>query len=153
VQNTALWDDQLIDYATAMLGRAQSMGQIGRFQIEAAIQSVHAHRATTGQTDWPAITQLTTALHRLFPTLGSAVAQAAALGRTQNAKTGLSLLNQIPEKQVTDFQPFHATLAHLLAQDNQTQAAHAAYHRALELCTDAPSRAYLMRQTADLPQT
>jgi RNA polymerase sigma-70 factor (ECF subfamily) len=29
--------------------------RLGRFQIEAAIQSVHAERARTGRTDWAAI--------------------------------------------------------------------------------------------------
>jgi RNA polymerase sigma-70 factor (ECF subfamily) len=152
-QDTTLWDHQLIEYAAGMLARAKSMGHIGRFQIEAAIQSVHAHRATTGRTDWHAITQLTTALHRLFPTLGSAVALAAAIGRTQDATAGLALLNNIPEKQVINFQPFHATMAYLLEMDGQTQSALAAYNCALKLCTDAPSRAYLVRQIAGLPKT
>jgi RNA polymerase sigma-70 factor (ECF subfamily) len=150
LQDPQNWDHQLIDYATKMLGHAQSMGQIGRFQIEAAIQSVHAHRANTSETDWQAIAQLTTALHRLYPTLGSAVAQAAAIGRAQNAKTGLALLDQMSTKQIKNFQPFHATQAHLLAMDDQPQAAHAAYQCALELCGDAPSRSYLARQIANL---
>lgn len=153
LQDTQTWDHQLIGHATAMLSRAQKMGHIGRFQIEAAIQSVHANRANNTKTDWTALVQLTGALHHLYPTLGSAVAQAAAIARTKGAATGLALLDQIPLKQIANFQPFHATRAHLLAMDAQPQAAHAAYQDALKLCTDAPSRAYLMRQIADLPKT
>ena len=53
-QDTALWDRQLIAYATAQLRRATGLKQPGRFQTEAAIQSVHIARKDSGGTDGPA---------------------------------------------------------------------------------------------------
>src|SRR5262249_56728288 len=38
-QDPAAWDDDLIDEAEALLLRASRMGAIGRYQLEAAVQS------------------------------------------------------------------------------------------------------------------
>ncbi len=51
-QDPALWDRHLIDEAEALLFRASEMGRIGRFQLEAAVQSAHVVRRATGRTDW-----------------------------------------------------------------------------------------------------
>jgi len=37
------------------LGEASSRGRTGRFQLEAAIQSVHAERARSGRIQWNTI--------------------------------------------------------------------------------------------------
>ena len=51
-QNAALWDTKLIDEAEALLTRASRMNAIGRYQLEAAVQSAHAARRFSGRTDW-----------------------------------------------------------------------------------------------------
>ncbi|MEO7087005.1 MAG: hypothetical protein ABI442_11440, partial [Gemmatimonadaceae bacterium] len=52
------------------LHRAQGFDRIGRFQIEAAIQSVHCASATSGVTDWRALLKFHAALVTIAPTLG-----------------------------------------------------------------------------------
>ena len=48
-QDTALWDRSLIAEGEALLRRAHALGApLGRFQLEAAIQSAHCDRARTG---------------------------------------------------------------------------------------------------------
>jgi predicted RNA polymerase sigma factor len=64
-QDTTLWDDAVIDDGEAMLRRAHAGGRIGRFQLEAAIQSVHCARKTLGRTDFAALKTLYTALVQL----------------------------------------------------------------------------------------
>src|SRR5262249_3477220 len=54
-QDPAKWSSSKIREAEAELAEASRFGQIGRFQLEAAIQSVHADRARSGRTDWAAI--------------------------------------------------------------------------------------------------
>lgn len=49
-----LWDKTLTDGAILLLSEVSAAGRPGRFQLEAAIQSVHAGRASTRQTDWMA---------------------------------------------------------------------------------------------------
>jgi predicted RNA polymerase sigma factor len=42
----------IIEEAERHLAEAASRGSTGRFQLEAAIQSVHAERALGGRTEW-----------------------------------------------------------------------------------------------------
>jgi SAM-dependent methyltransferase len=51
--------------------RAAELGRPGRFQLEAAIQSVHAQWAVSGVTDWPALLRLYEGLNRIPPWPGS----------------------------------------------------------------------------------
>src|SRR5439155_20470340 len=54
-QDPKQWSLPLIEEAERHLAEAFKRGRSGRFQLEAAIQSVHAERARTGWTDWAAI--------------------------------------------------------------------------------------------------
>jgi predicted RNA polymerase sigma factor len=52
----------------AVLAAAAKLGRMGRFQLEAAIQSVHSERARGGRTDWEAIAFFYEHLLQLAPT-------------------------------------------------------------------------------------
>jgi RNA polymerase sigma-70 factor (ECF subfamily) len=81
-QDTALWDRSLIAEGEALLLRAHALGEpLGRFQIEAAIQSAHCDRARTGTLDRATLVQLYRGLVAIVPTTG-AVEALAALTRT-----------------------------------------------------------------------
>src|SRR5437867_171010 len=54
-QDTALWSQPMMDEAEEHLRTAATFRQMGRYQLEAAIQSIHAGRAQTGSTDWAQI--------------------------------------------------------------------------------------------------
>lgn len=54
-QDAQLWSVALIEEAERHLAEAASGGRAGRFQLEAAIQSVHSERARSGRTQWTAI--------------------------------------------------------------------------------------------------
>jgi RNA polymerase sigma-70 factor (ECF subfamily) len=77
-QDTALWDRALIAEGEALLRRAHALGApVGRFQLEAAIQSAHCDRARTGVLDRSSIVQLYRGLVRIAPTTGALEALAA----------------------------------------------------------------------------
>ena len=78
-QDVALWSQPKIDEAERLLLSAAGRGAIGRFQLEAAIQSAHAQRLRSGRTNWQAIALLYEGLVQLSPTLGALVGRAAAL--------------------------------------------------------------------------
>jgi predicted RNA polymerase sigma factor len=81
-QDTALWDRSLIAEGEALLGRAHSLGRpLGRFQIEAAIQSAHCDRARTGALDRPTVIQLYRGLVAIAPTAGAVQALEALTSR------------------------------------------------------------------------
>jgi predicted RNA polymerase sigma factor len=78
-QDAACWSRPMIDEADNLLVAAERIGCVGRFQLEAAIQSVHARRASTGHTDWRAVALLYEGLVRIAPTTGAVVGRAAAV--------------------------------------------------------------------------
>ncbi|MEO0701852.1 MAG: DUF6596 domain-containing protein [Pseudomonadota bacterium] len=145
-QDTAQWDAALIDEATALLERASDKGILGRFQLEAAIQSVHAARLKTGETDWRALCQLHTALMRLYPTIGAAVSRAVVIGFYAGPHAGLKAFDTIDAAAIDTFQPAWAARAHFLSESGQTDAALAAYATAIKQCTDPPLRRWLEAQ-------
>ena len=148
-QDTALWDSDLIERGESFLGRAGTLGRPGRFQLEAAIQSVHCARAVTGRTDWPALRKLYSLLVSIAPTLGSRVALAATIGRDEGAEAGLRALEAIEDPRMHRFQPAWATRAHLLTLAGRISEAGAAYERAISLTAEVAMRRYLEgRRTA-----
>ena len=64
-QDPKWWSLPLLEEAERCLSDAFRRGRIGRFQLEAAIQSVHAERARTGRTEWAAITRFYERLVRI----------------------------------------------------------------------------------------
>ena len=149
-QDPSLWDAELIALGERFLHRARASGQIGRFQLEAAIQSVHDARATSGETDWRALLTLHAALLTAAPTLGARVAYAAAVGRVEGARAGLDALDGLADEAVQRFQPAWATRAHLLADAGRAEEAARAYDRAISLTTDTAARRYLEHKRAEL---
>ena len=149
-QDPRTWDAGLLREAEAHLRRASAVPP-GRFQLEAAVSAVHADRARTGRTDWAALDVLYRALLVVAPTLGAAVAAASVTGRRHGPDAGLAALDGLAaEPGATDFQPWWAVRAHLLAAAGRAQEAAAAYERAVGLSTDDAVRDHLRRRAASL---
>lgn len=142
-QDTSLWDAAMIERGERYLRRAHGLGAIGRFQLEAAIQSVHCARAKTGGTDWRALRTLHEALLHIAPTLGAEVALVAVIGETDGPEAGLEALDALRTAGVERFQPAWATRAHLLAAASRFPEAANAYEKAISLTTDTQTRAWL----------
>ncbi|TLY51105.1 MAG: RNA polymerase subunit sigma-70 [Gammaproteobacteria bacterium] len=149
-QDTALWSSDLIDEAGMLIDAASRARHLGRFQLEAAIQSVHAHRRSSGRIDWQAIALFYEALVRIAPTTGSLVGRAAAAAEALGADAGWNLLETIPADAVANYQSYWALAAHLLARMQRHDEARAAYDRAIGLCTDAATRGFLQQRAAAL---
>jgi RNA polymerase sigma-70 factor (ECF subfamily) len=145
-QDPGAWSASAIGEAETELGAAARLGRIGRFQLEAAIQSVHVERAQTGLTDWAAIVVFYEQLVRLAPTLGARVAQAAAVAEAHGAAVGLALLDTIDRATVATYQPFWAVRAHLLRQAGDAVDAVEAYDRAIGLTQDPATRRFLLER-------
>ncbi|MGH8163144.1 MAG: RNA polymerase sigma factor [Rhodanobacteraceae bacterium] len=145
-QDTARWSRPMIDEADRLLREAERTGRIGRFQLEAAIQSLHAQRARARRTDWESIALLYEGLARLAPTIGALVGRAAAIAQARDAESAWALLQAIPAEMVAGYQPYWALTAHLLKRLRCDDEAEAAYQRAIGLCEDPAMRTFLMRQ-------
>jgi RNA polymerase sigma-70 factor (ECF subfamily) len=146
-QDPALWDTRLIDRAEALLWRASRSGAIGRYQLEAAVQSAHVIRRRTGHADWAAIAQLYDALALLTGSPVVAINRAVALAETRGAAVGLAALDAIgTDARLADYQPYWAARAGLLARTGALEAAAAAYTRAIGLEADPAVRSFLQQQ-------
>jgi predicted RNA polymerase sigma factor len=145
-QSVALWRAPMIEEAERHLLAASKTGRMGHFQLEAAIQSVHAQRARTGHTDWEAIALMYEGLVRLAPTVGALVGRAAAVAEARDAVTGWALLEAIPKEEIRTYQPYWALAAHLLKRMQRIDEAAAAYDQAIGLCEDTAMREFLAEQ-------
>jgi RNA polymerase sigma-70 factor (ECF subfamily) len=146
-QDPALWSAPLVQAAEAALATAARQSRLrGRFQLEAAIQSVHADRLRTGTTDWAAVLLFYEHLVALAPTLAARLGRAIAVSEVHGAAAGLLALEAIGPEVVGDHQPYFAARAHLLARLGRRGEAMAAFDRAIALTEDATVRRFLQRR-------
>ena len=147
-QDLRRWSRPMIEEAEEVLAGAARLKAAGRFQLEAAIQSVHAQRVRTGKTDWEAVTLLYEGLLRHAPTIGARVAHAAALGEARDDEAGLAALDAIPPDEVATYQPYWALRGHVLKALGRAAEAGEAYERAIGLSEDPAVRAFLLGRRA-----
>jgi RNA polymerase sigma-70 factor, ECF subfamily len=148
-QDPELWDAAAIDEAERLLQRASSHDRIGRFQLEAAVQSVHAARRISGRTDWGSILELYDGLLELTGSPVVVVNRAVALGQTAGPAAGLAALDELArDPRLTGYQPYWAARADLLARLGRRATADAAYAQAILLEPDAAVRRFLEQRRA-----
>jgi predicted RNA polymerase sigma factor len=145
-QDSRQWSLPLIEEAERHLAEASSRGRAGRFQLEAAIQSVHAERARSGRTEWTAIMLFYDQLIRISPTLGTRTGYAAAVGEANGPDAGLAVLDEIDPDAVSVYQPYWAVRAHLLQRLGKTPEAGDAFDRAIGLAEDPAVRQFLLQR-------
>jgi RNA polymerase sigma-70 factor, ECF subfamily len=152
-QPVEAWDAGMIQEAEALLRRAGAMGSVGRFQLEAAVQSAHVARRRSGQSDWPAIVRLYDALATLTGSPVVAINRAVALAETEGAATGLEQLDALADDpRLATYQPYWAARATLLAQSGRIAEARMAYQRAIGLEPDPAVRRFLTGRLAALSE-
>ncbi len=150
-QDTNAWDAALIEEAEALLRRASEFGLIGRYQLEAAVQSAHVVRRLTGAADWTAIERLYDVLHALTGSPVVAINRAVAAGETQGAAAALAQLDALADDaRLADYQPYWAARAGLAARMGNAVEAASAYERAIGLESDPAVRRFLQARRSAL---
>jgi len=145
-QDPRRWSHPLIEEAERHLGEASRQGHPGRFQLEAAIQSVHAERAQSGRTEWRAVALFYEQLLRICPTLGTRTGYAAAVAEVKGAEAGLAALDAINPESARNYQPYWAVRAHLLRQAGYEDEARNAFEQAIALAADPAVRQFLLKR-------
>jgi RNA polymerase sigma factor (sigma-70 family) len=128
-QNRALWDRALIDEGQTLVRRCLRRNQPGPYQLQAAINAVHADAATPDATDWRQILQLYDHLLTVDPTPVVALNRAVVVAEVEGPAAALALVDALP---LDSYYLFHAIRADLLTRLNRTSEAQAAYQSALE---------------------
>jgi RNA polymerase sigma-70 factor (ECF subfamily) len=145
-QDPDRWSLPLIEEAERHLADAVKHGRSGRFQLEAAIQSVHAERVSSGRIDWSAIALFYEHLIRVSPALGTRTGYAAATAEANGPSAGLAVLDAIELDLVSGYQPYWAVRAHLLQRVGRRPEALDAYDRAIGLAEDPAVREFLLQK-------
>jgi predicted RNA polymerase sigma factor len=151
-QDPSLWDAQMIDEAEELLRRASALGAIGRYQLEGALGSAHVHRRRTGQANWEAVVQLYDALLVLCDSPVVAINRALALAEIHGPQAALEAMQKVAaDPRLTEYQPYWAARAELMAQTGAYRDAREAYELAIGLERDPAVRRFLQRRLSALP--
>jgi RNA polymerase sigma-70 factor (ECF subfamily) len=150
-QETSRWSQSTIDEAEDHLRSAAKFKRLGRYQLEAAIQSIHANRAISGNIDWSEIALLYEGLVQIAPGIGSLVGRAVALAQAGELAAGFAALEKIAVEQTVSYQPYWAARGHLLQLLGRKEEALKAFTRAASLTDDPALRDYLFQRSAETP--
>ena len=150
-QDPALWDSAMIAEAEALLRQARDLSSIGRFQLEAALQSAHVHRCRTGDANWQEVVQLYDALFALVGSPVVAINRALAIAELHGATAALEAMPQVADDaRLAEYQPYWAARAELLAKAGAPAEARGAYEIAIGLERDPAVRRFLQQRQSFL---
>jgi RNA polymerase sigma-70 factor (ECF subfamily) len=142
-QNRSLWDRDLISQGQSLVRECLRANLPGPYQIQAAINAVHADAETYEQTDWPQILALYDQLYAVSPSPVVALNRAVAVAQVSGPSTALELLNDLD---LDRYQRYHAIRADLLRRLGRTIEAKDAYRAAIALTDNPSERRFLQRR-------
>jgi RNA polymerase sigma-70 factor (ECF subfamily) len=146
-QDRRRWDSALIAEGQALVRRCLRLNRPGPYQIQAAINAVHADAATAAQTDWRQILQLYDQLMATAPGPVVALNRAVALAEVAGPAAGL---DEVERLELQGYPMFHSIRADFLRRLGRAREAAAAYRAAIELTENAAQREFLERRLAGL---
>ena len=139
-QDRTRWHQALIREGQAILRRCLGRDQPGPYQLQAAINAVHADAPTVQETDWPQILAVYDQLFAVAPTPVVALNRAVAVGEVHGPAAALALVEELD---LDAYHLFHATRADLLRRLGRHREAAAAYQRAAALAPTDAERQFL----------
>jgi predicted RNA polymerase sigma factor len=150
-QDPEAWDARMAREAEEILLRASSLGRVGRYQLEAAIQSAHVARRRTGPANWAEVVQLYDALMAISGSPVVAINRALAIAERDGSRAGLEAMEAVDrDGRLAEYQPYWAARAELLGRTGALQEARAAYEMAIGLERDEAVRRFLQERSARL---
>ncbi|GGY28199.1 RNA polymerase sigma factor [Streptomyces djakartensis] len=150
-QDRADWDRALIAEGVDLISRTLPRGQVGPYQLQAAIAAVHDEAEHTDATDWPQILALYDLLERFGPNPVVSLNRVVAVAMVQGPAAGLDLLARLEsDKRLARHHRLLATRAHLLEMLGRHQAAACAYREAAGRSASGPERRHLTQRAQRL---
>lgn len=143
-QDRTLWDAELITEARALVVRALSTRDPGRYALQAAIAALHVEAPSAAETDYAQIVVLYDLLLRLHPSPVVALNRAVAIAMRDGPEVGLSTIDALFSRGgLDDYSLAHAARADLARRLGNTALARRAYERALALTEQPAERRFL----------
>ncbi|MCF6320591.1 MAG: RNA polymerase sigma factor [Rhizobiaceae bacterium] len=144
-QDRSLWDKSKIKQGLGILDEALRKLRPGPYQIQAAISATHARAASHSTTGWDEIVLLYDELFKVTPSPVVALNKSVAVSFSQSPKAALKLLGEL-EDALKNYQPFYASKADFHRRNGDITQARSAYLKAMELCNEENTRAFLQRR-------
>ena len=152
-QDAALWDRAMIIEAEALLTNAARAARFGRYQCEAAIQSVHIQRPITGHLNRAALRTLYDLLVQQSDSIGARIGRAVVMAEAGEPRRALDELAHLAPEKVERHQPFFVARSRIAALANEPALAAASMTIAIGLTDDPAVRAYLGDQLAAISRS
>ena len=151
-QDPNLWNAQMVEEAESILLRASKLETIGRYQLEAALQSAHVHRRLTGRNNWAEVVQLYDALASITDSPVVLINRALAIAELDGPQAARAALQEIAaDERIMQYQPYWAARAELLSKAGAYDEAREAYDMAIGLEHEPAVRTFLQKRQASLP--
>ncbi len=150
-QDRQQWDQAQIAEGIALISTALPRGEVGPYQLQAAIAAVHDEAKTMADTDWPQILGLYDLLERTAPNPFTALNRAVAVAMVHGPDAGLEVLAKLAaDNRMARHHRLLAARGHMRELAGDTDAAAADYLDAARRATSLPERRYLALQAARL---
>jgi len=142
-QDRSLWDRERISEGQSLVRECLRASLPGPYQIQAAINAVHADAETYEQTDWPQVLALYHQLYAVSPSPVVALNRAVAVAQVSGPAAALELLDDLD---LDRYQLYHAIRADLLRRLDRAFEAKDAYQAAITLTDNPSERRFLQRR-------
>jgi RNA polymerase sigma-70 factor (ECF subfamily) len=142
-QDRGRWDADLIAEGHDLVRRCLRRGRPGPYQIQAAINAVHADAASAEATDWRQIVALYDQLLAIGPTPVVALHRAVAVAEVDGPVAALDLVDRLD---LPRYHLYHAVRADLLRRLGRDAEAIRAYDDAIAGTDNAAERDHLRRR-------
>jgi RNA polymerase sigma factor (sigma-70 family) len=146
-QDRGRWDPDQINEGIALITKTLTAGQVGPYQLQAAIAAVHDEAATMDDTDWAQILGLYDLLEIAAPNPFTSLNRAVAVGMVRGPQAGLALVEELAkDKRMAKHHRLFATRGYLLELAGDRRPAADSYGLAARLATSVPERRHLTTQ-------
>jgi RNA polymerase sigma-70 factor, ECF subfamily len=148
-QDRARWDQLLIRRGLAALVRAEALGALGPYGLQAAIAACHARARRAEETDWRRIAELYGSLARLTESPVVELNRAVAVAMAEGPAAGLTIADALREEAaLTGYHLLPAVRADLLFRMGRLEEARPEFERAASLTRNARERDLLLERAA-----
>jgi RNA polymerase sigma-70 factor (ECF subfamily) len=146
-QDRASWDRALVAEGQALVRRCLAINRPGPYQLQAAVNAVHADAARADDTDWRQILALYDLHMAIAPSSVVALHRAVAVAEVEGPAAGLAIVDGLA---LETHHLYHASRADQLRRLGRDVDAAAAYDAAIARTGNAAERAFLEQRRRTL---
>jgi len=146
-QDRATWDRALIAEGQGLVRRCLAINRPGPYQLQAAVNAVHADAARAEETDWRQIVKSYDLHLSIAPSPIVALHRAVAVGEVDGPAAALAIVDGLT---LESHHMYHAVRADLLRRLGRHVEAAAAYDAAIRRSANEVERDFLTRQRRSL---